>query len=135
MVKSRQVAGECLPGDPQHPGFLMGNALGPMSEAALSLESGRHCFPACEWVPCSGACVFNARSRGGGERKKDPGGWTPPLSLAPDCPWTKAEGPPEGPGGCLARLLGNTLPRAFREVCPRRAQCPEPPGLSLGNLC
>ena len=67
--------------------------------------------------------------------KNDPGGWIPPLSLALVCPWTKAEGPPVGPGGCLARLLGNTLPRAFREVSPCRAPCPEPPGLSLGNLC
>lgn len=35
-----------------------------------------------------------------------------------DCPWTKAEGPLVGPGGCLARLLGNAHPGAFREVSP-----------------
>lgn len=59
------------------------------------------------------------------------GGWIllqpPAFVLGPNCPRTKAQGPPVGPGGCLAGLLGNAHPGAFGGVSPAgpSAQSPQ----------
>lgn len=110
--------------------------LGPKSEATLSSESGG--VPP-SWLllgPPFAACIFNARNRGEG-RGRGAAEAAPALAsclcLWPwDCPWTKAEGPPGGPGGCLAGLLGNAHPGAF-QGCPLQGPVPRAPRPQSGK--
>lgn len=82
---------------------------------------------------------FRCKAQGG--RGEDEGPWR--LDPAPAsclCPWPplsldKSRGAPSGSwGGMLGRVARQRPPRDLWKGIPCGAQCPEPPGLSLGNL-